>query len=61
MKKVVIVGGGGGGAILANLLPQDEFSVTVIDRSPYHHFQPGNLWIAFKGVKKEKFLRPIRE
>ncbi|MGB9709477.1 MAG: NAD(P)/FAD-dependent oxidoreductase [Infirmifilum sp.] len=61
MKKVVIVGGGGGGAILANLLPHDEFSVTVIDRSPYHHFQPGNLWIAFKGVKKEKFLRPIRE
>lgn len=61
MKRVVIIGGGGGGAILANLLPFDEYKVTVIDKSKYHHFQPGNLWIAFKGVKKDKFLRPIQE
>jgi sulfide:quinone oxidoreductase len=61
MKKVVILGGGGGGAILANLLPREEFQVTVVDKSPLHFFQPGNLWIAFKGVKKEKFLRPLRE
>ncbi|ABL79197.1 NAD(P)/FAD-dependent oxidoreductase [Thermofilum pendens] len=59
MERVVIIGGGGGGAILANLLPE-EFKVTVVDKSEVHFFQPGNLWIAFKGVRKEKFLRPLR-
>jgi len=58
-EKVVIVGGGGGGAILANLLQPHGFEVTVVDKSQHHHFQPGNLWVAFKGVSPEKFLRPI--
>ncbi len=60
-EKVLILGGGGGGAILANLLPKDKFEVTVIDKSEYHVFQPGNLWVAFKGEPKEKFKRPIRQ
>jgi len=60
-RRVVVVGGGGGGAILANLLPSEDFQVTVVDKSPLHFFQPGNLWIAFKGVGKERFLRPMRE
>ncbi|HDH07204.1 MAG TPA: NAD(P)/FAD-dependent oxidoreductase [Thermoproteales archaeon] len=60
-KKVLILGGGGGGAILANLLPKEDFKITVIDREKYHIFQPGHLWIAFKGFPKEKFKRPIRE
>ncbi|MEZ0345317.1 MAG: FAD-dependent oxidoreductase [Infirmifilum sp.] len=59
-KKVVVVGGGGGGAILANLLPPD-FDVTVIDKSSLHVFQPGFLWVAFKGESGERFVRPIRE
>ncbi|QOJ78731.1 NAD(P)/FAD-dependent oxidoreductase [Infirmifilum lucidum] len=58
-NRVIIVGGGGGGAILANLLQPHGFDVTVIDKSTSHFFQPGNLWIAFKGVSPEKFLRPI--
>jgi len=59
-EKVLILGGGGGGAILANLLPQDRFEVTVVDKSEYHVFLPGFLWVAFKGQPKEKFRRPIR-
>ncbi len=58
-RRVVIIGGGAGGAILANLLQPHGFEVTVIDRSVNHFFQPGNLWIAFKGVSPEKFLRPL--
>lgn len=61
MEKVLILGGGSGGAILANLLPKDGFEVTVVDMSEYHVFQPGYLWIAFKGEPKEKFMRPIRQ
>lgn len=57
--RVVVVGGGGGGAILANLLEPHGFKVTVVDRSDRHHFQPGNLWIAFKGAPIEKFTRPM--
>ncbi len=60
-EKILILGGGGGGAILANLLPNDEFEVSVIDKSEYHIFEPGTLWIAFKGEKKERFMRPIRQ
>ncbi len=59
-EKVVILGGGGGGAILANLLPQDRFEVTVVDKSEYHVFLPGFLWVAFKGQPKEKFRRPLK-
>ena len=60
MEKVVIIGGGGGGAILANLLPEREFEIVVVDREEYHIFQPGYLWIAFKGWRKEIFMKPIR-
>ncbi len=61
MKKVVILGGGGGGAILANLLPKDEFDVTVIDKKENHVFLPGNLFIAFMGHKKERYMKPLKE
>ncbi len=61
MKKVLILGGGSGGAILANLLPKDEYDITLVDMNENHIFQPGYLWIAFKGERKERFIRPIRE
>ena len=60
-KKVVIIGGGGGGAVLANSLPKDKFEIVVLDKSRYHIFQPGFLWIAFEGESINKFMRPIRE
>ncbi len=58
-KRVLIIGGGSGGAILANLLNPDEYDVTVIDKSRYHTFQPGQLFVAFQGSRKE-FQKPIR-
>ncbi len=58
--KVVIVGGGGGGAIAANLLA-GKFDVTVIDRSEYHYFQPGNLFIAFQGKSPTLYRRRIAD
>ncbi len=56
--RVVVVGGGGGGAIAANLLAE-KYSVTVIDRSEYHYFQPGNLFIAFQGKSPTLYRRRI--
>lgn len=59
-ERVLIIGGGPAGSVLANLLPEDEFSITVIDKSTNHVFQPGQLFIAFQGSKKE-FSKPIRD
>ncbi len=61
MERILILGGGGGGAILANLLPEDSFDVTLVDRGEYHLFQPGNLFVAFCGKDKEKYRRPIKK
>lgn len=49
-QNVVIVGGGAGGLILANSLARrEEFSVTLINDTPYHYYLPQLLQIAFRG------------
>ncbi|MBI5179175.1 MAG: NAD(P)/FAD-dependent oxidoreductase [Nitrospinae bacterium] len=68
MKKLLILGAGTGGTLLANLLsrklPHKEWEITVIDKSPEHHYQPGYLFLPFKlyGYNaKEDIVRPVRE
>ncbi len=59
-KKILVLGGGTGGLIAANLLSKHkEYEVTLIDKSDIHLFQPGMLWIGFKGEKPEKYAKPI--
>lgn len=52
MKNILILGAGTGGSIIANILckklPPDQFSITVVDRSNIHYYQPGLLFIPFK-------------
>lgn len=67
MKKVVILGAGTGGTLVANLLAHRldlrEWSITVIDRSPLHVYQPGLLFLPFRmeGYRtQEDVVRPIR-
>ena len=52
MKNIVILGAGTGGSIVANILIKklsaDDFTITVIDRSDKHFYQPGLLFIPFK-------------
>ncbi|MGC8516839.1 MAG: NAD(P)/FAD-dependent oxidoreductase [Candidatus Acidifodinimicrobium sp.] len=48
-KRVVIVGGGAGGIILANSLNQNDFDVTILDKSDTQIFQPAFLYAAFMG------------
>jgi len=68
MQRVVILGGGVGGTLTANLLvrklrsriEQDKVSVTVVDQTGAHVYQPGFMYIAF-GAEQEKHLkRPER-
>ena len=66
MKKLVILGSGAGGTIMANTmkqkLPMNEWSITIIDKSLEHIYQPGLLFLPFglygyngpEAVKKTK-------
>ncbi|MGA8178805.1 MAG: FAD/NAD(P)-binding oxidoreductase [Desulfobacterales bacterium] len=51
MKKMVILGSGAGGTIIATKLRKEliarEWQITVIDKDPFHHYQPGWLFIPF--------------
>jgi sulfide:quinone oxidoreductase len=66
MQRVLILGGGVGGTIVANLLARKlkkeidagSASVTVIDQSGDHVYQPGFMYIAFGHQRPEKLRRP---
>ncbi len=68
MKRVVIVGGGVGGTLTANLLVKKlrheisrrEVTVTLIDQTGAHVYQPGFMYIAMGGERAEKLRRPER-
>lgn len=54
--RVIIVGGGVGGTFVANKLGRhgDEVSVTLIDATGVHHYQPGLLYVPFGWEKPER-------
>lgn len=51
MKKLLILGSGSGGTMVAakmrKLLAESEWDITIIDRDPVHHYQPGWLFVPF--------------
>ncbi len=51
MKKILILGSGAGGVMCATKLrrklDESEWKITVIDRSPQHHYQAGWLFVPF--------------
>jgi len=66
MKNIVILGAGTGGALTANLLSHrldlKEWTITVIDRSNLHVYQPGLLFLPFGMYgyhEQEDVVRPI--
>jgi sulfide:quinone oxidoreductase len=68
MKRILILGGGVGGTLTANLLikklrPQvkaGEVTITVVDQTGQHTYQPGFMYIAMGGERAEKLQRPER-
>jgi sulfide:quinone oxidoreductase len=68
MNRILVIGGGVGGTLVANLLSRklhreiDEgtASVTVIDESGNHVYQPGFMYIAMGGEREERLHRPER-
>uniref|UniRef100_A0A7C1I4U4 NAD(P)/FAD-dependent oxidoreductase n=1 Tax=Fervidicoccus fontis TaxID=683846 RepID=A0A7C1I4U4_9CREN len=59
-KKLVVLGGGPGGLIVANLLA-DYYETVVVDRRKETVFQPGQLFVAFKGESPNKYKKEIKE
>lgn len=57
--EVLVLGAGAGGLVAANTIAHRGHQVTLIEKSPFHAFQPGNLFIAFQGHRPERYIRPV--
>jgi sulfide:quinone oxidoreductase len=68
MKRILILGGGVGGTLTANLLIKKlrrqvkagEVTITVVDQTGKHTYQPGFMYIAMGGERAERLQRPER-
>ncbi|MCF6191810.1 MAG: FAD-dependent oxidoreductase [Candidatus Hydrothermae bacterium] len=60
---ILILGGGSGGLVAANKLAKAlrgrGHTITVVDRSPYHYFQPSFPWVALGFKEPEEVRRPL--
>ncbi len=65
MKKILILGGGSAGTMIVNkmvkMIPEDEVSITIIDHSDIHYYQPGFLFIPFGIYSKSMVYKPRRD
>ena len=63
-KRLVVLGAGTAGTMVANrlrkALPQDEWTITVVDRVDHHDYQPGYLFLPFGAIRPEQVRRPAR-
>jgi sulfide:quinone oxidoreductase len=68
MKRILILGGGVGGTLTANLLIKKlrrevkagDVSITVVDETGQHTYQPGFMYIAMGGERADRLQRPER-
>ncbi len=68
MDRILILGGGVGGTLTANLLVKRlrkqidarAVTVTVVDQTGRHTYQPGFMYIAMGGERAERLERPER-
>src|SRR5512146_311748 len=68
VKRVLVLGGGVGGTLAANLLVRKlrsqlldgEASVTLVDQTGQHVYQPGFMYIAMGGERAERLQKPER-
>jgi sulfide:quinone oxidoreductase len=62
MKRLLVLGAGTAGTMAVNKLrprlPRDEWTITVVDPSPTHYYQPGYLFIPFGIYRPDEVTRP---
>ncbi len=63
MRKLVVLGAGTAGTMVVNRLrPKlraDEWSITVVDPSDIHYYQPGYLFLPFGAYDPSDVVRPV--
>ncbi len=67
--RILILGGGAAGSIVANkvaaglgdLLDRGEVEIVVLDKSEYHYYQPGYIFVALGEEEPEHFVRKERD
>ncbi len=64
MRRLLVLGAGTAGTTVVNKLrprlPEDEWSITVVDPSAQHHYQPGYLFIPFDGYEPDDVVKPTK-
>ena len=62
MKHLVVLGGGTAGTMAVNKLrprlPRNEWTITVVDQSDTHYYQPGFLFIPFGIYRPDEVVKP---
>jgi sulfide:quinone oxidoreductase len=65
MRSLLVLGAGTAGTMVANklrpLLPEDEWSITLVDSDLEHHYQPGYLFIPFGTYSRRDVLKPKKQ
>jgi sulfide:quinone oxidoreductase len=65
MKKLLILGAGTAGTIMANkmhdVLHENEWSITIVDKEMNHYYQPGFLFMPFGYYKKKDIVKPAHK
>jgi sulfide:quinone oxidoreductase len=64
MRHLVVLGAGTAGTMAVNKLrprlPRDEWTITVVDQSVTHYYQPGFLFIPFGIYRPDEVVKPRR-
>jgi sulfide:quinone oxidoreductase len=65
MRHLVVLGAGTAGTMVANRLrprlPRAEWTITVVEPSATHFYQPGFLFLAFGTTRAKDVTRPVRD
>ncbi len=63
MKRLLVLGAGTAGTMVVNKLrprlSKDEWSVTIVDQTKVHHYQPGYLFIPFGVYSPDEVTKPV--
>ncbi|MGB9373088.1 MAG: FAD/NAD(P)-binding oxidoreductase [Jiangellales bacterium] len=64
MKRLLVLGAGTAGTMAVNKLrpklSRDEWTITVVDPSDTHHYQPGYLFIPFGIYQPDEVVKPTK-
>jgi len=65
MKNLLILGAGAAGTMMAShmvkKLPKKEWSITIVDQSKEHYYQPGFIFLPFDTCTEADIVKPTNE